>query len=66
MWLSVVIVSLSLLHLTTLQNSAIKLLAGLGGMPELISSKKMLTHKGRFFFGCYTHRELFKTIKRRR
>src|SRR6186997_117648 len=63
MWLSVAIVSLFLLHLTTPQNSAIRLQAGLDGMQELISSKIMLTHRGRSSFSCYTHKELFITIK---
>src|SRR6187402_3377126 len=63
MLLSAAIVSLFLLHLITPQNSAIRLLAGLDGMRELISSKIMLTHRGRSFFSCYTHKELFITIK---
>src|SRR6187431_1265300 len=63
MQVSAAIVSQFLLHLTTPQNSAIRLQAGLDGMQELISSKIMLTHRGRSSFSCYTHKELFITIK---
>src|SRR6187402_1588835 len=63
MWVLAAIASQFLLHLTTPQNSAIRLPAGLDGMRELISSKIMLTHRGRSSFSCYTHKELFITIK---
>ena len=58
-----VIASQFLHQVTTPQNSALRLLAGLDGMQELIFSKIMLTHKGMSFFSCYTHEELFITIK---
>src|SRR6185369_4607790 len=63
MQVSAVIVSQFLLLITIPQNSALKLLAGLGGMPELIFSKIMLPHRGKTSFSCYTHKELFITIK---
>ena len=61
--LSVVIVSQFRLPVIIQFHSATVLQVGSDGMPELIFSKIMLTHRGNYFFSCYTLKQLIKITK---